>query len=94
MKLSDAVHTPVVDLGLSVSPNPVQRLLQVRGERLPGDGWLALYDVLGRLQMERPVTAQGGAWAIELDLGELSGGVYFLEIAGDGWRSAPLRVAR
>lgn len=94
VKLIDAVHAPVVSLGLRVAPNPVADILQVRGTRLPGEGRLRLTDALGRLRMERAVVEQGSPWQQEIDLEAQSNGVYFLQIIGEGWVSETVRVVK
>ncbi len=90
----DAVHTPTVQLGLRVSPNPVRGMLRVQGAQLPGEGHLVVTDVLGRPVFDRSVAAQSAAWQEKIDLGQLPAGLYFLQIQGADWRSELVRVVK
>lgn len=94
INLPDAVHTPVVNLGLEASPNPVQQIVNVRGGRLPGDGKLVCYDELGRAQYEQSVPALGAGFQESIDLEKLPAGIYFLKILGNDWQSEVVRVVK
>lgn len=92
--LPDAVHTPVLELGLQASPNPTRNSLWLRGKSAPAAGWLTIRNLTGQLLAREPVVGTGSEWAKEFDLSQYSAGIYILQIQGLGWQSEPLKVVR
>jgi len=64
---------------INVSPNPFNQILKVETVGLNETSILRMYDILGRLKMEKTVTK--GIQEINLDLSDLTEGVYVFMIS-------------
>ncbi len=81
-------HAPAFEpFSLQVTPNPNTGIFQLRMEgQLSGWYQLELLDLQGKKLLERSFHAQAEQLVQEIDVRELSGGVYFLRV-GDGRRA-------
>ena len=72
--------------GMAVWPNPATDRLQaeVTGY-LPEGGTLRLLDALGRQVREQSLEEVAGSIIVEMDLHDLAGGMYFMELRGEGF---------
>lgn len=82
--VESAIGSPAVQ----VYPNPGQGLmtLEIRGHNRESIN-LRVLDLAGRILVELPEMISGTAGRIRVDLRELSAGIYFLQVAGNGWSS-------
>jgi hypothetical protein len=81
--------TPSPRVRLSAAPNPVCGQLILAG--IPEGARVRVYDATGRIADVRAKESEGGV--IELDLGRMRAGVYFVEV-GDDARTAVLRIVK
>jgi photosystem II stability/assembly factor-like uncharacterized protein len=73
----------VLPVDITLSPNPAGALLRVQvGNAEPGDYWLMLNDVLGRLLRKEVVSADAAGFETTLNLQGLPTGVYMLTVTG------------
>ena len=76
------VETPVMENALSLFPNPASSQLNLRWDETSGqDFHIAIYDLAGRLRMEKTLEAGGQTGeVIPLEISELEKGLYMVRV--------------
>jgi Secretion system C-terminal sorting domain/Fibronectin type III domain len=69
---------------LTLFPNPVQDVLNVRMQNGSESFTMNIYDVLGKVLLSENYTSQSGFIHYQLPVGDLENGVYILHISGVG----------
>ena len=94
IQTSNTNYTPLVDLGLRISPNPVRTSLHVAGHALPSDAVLRVRDVSGKTILTATLQAQEQDWKKDLDFRQMPPGVYLLSVEGQDWTSETIKVLK
>jgi hypothetical protein len=74
---------PEPDFNLTIFPNPVSEILNVEIENNSENLIISIYNMSGQIVFENSVSGNDGIYNLEIDVRNLSAGIYHLRAAGN-----------